>query len=188
MTGGGASDVVERRVLFVVPPARFKDEELDVPRRLLERKKCKVHIATPNKRPSFGMGGMRAMPDVSMETIDLNQYDAVIFVGGMGCRDFWDHGGAQNLARQVVESGKVLGASGMAPVILARAGLLQDREATVYFSETRQITEHGARYNGASVAVDGNILTCKGAEAGEKFALALIKCLSEPVSRERPPA
>lgn len=170
----------DRNVLLVVPPSRFKDEELKTTQAFLERQKCKPKIACSESRASFGMGGMRARPDFLIDDVNVDDYDAVIFIGGMGARDYWDHPGAQGLARKAMESDKIVGATSTAPVILARAGLLEGRSATVYFSETKQLTERGAKYTGGAVAVDGKLITCKGPEAMEQFALGLVKLLQAP--------
>jgi protease I len=173
------AELEDRTVLFVIPQARFKDEEIDIPKRFLERKKCKTKIATPAKKPSFGQGGMRAVPDLTLAEVDVNAFDAIVFVGGMGCKDLWDDKDAHRIARDAVTADKIVAASSMAPIILGRAGVLKDREATVYFSETRLLQQTGAKYMAATIVVDGKIITCKGTEAMEKYSLGLIKFLTD---------
>jgi protease I len=172
------AELDDRTVLFVIPPARFKDIELKTPRAFLERKKCNIKVASSQGKASFGMDGFQARPDLTLAEIDLNNYDGLIFVGGMGTRDYWDDAVVHDIAKRAVAAGKVVGATSTAPVILARAGLLDGKDATCYFSETKQITAHGARYTAAAVAVDGNIITCKGPEAVDQFSMAFIKYLT----------
>jgi len=170
-------DLDKCTVLMVIPTSRFKDAEFKTPKEFLERKKAKIKIACAHTKDVYGMDGMRLKPDVTFDTLNLDDYAAVVFIGGMGTRDYWDNTDAQDLARKAVESGKVVGAISTAPVILARAGLLDGKDATVYFSESKQITDRGAKYTAGTVAVADKIITCKGPEAAEKFALALIKYL-----------
>lgn len=185
------SELLGRNILLVIPPARFKDIELDTVKRFLERKKATMKIASTTKRDVFGMEKMRARPDLLLEEVVVKDWEAIVFIGGMGAREFWDLEAAHRICREAVEAGILLGATSFAPIILARAGLLEGREATVYFSETKQIIERGAKYTGANVALDGRILTCKGPEAMEKFTLALIKLVLEtprpsPAGEETP--
>ncbi|MBM3463080.1 MAG: DJ-1 family protein [Armatimonadetes bacterium] len=172
-------DVAGRSVLMVVPPGRFKDEELDIPKRMLERNKVKVDVGALAIKQSFGLGGAIAKPSVTLESAEVSQYDAIVFVGGIGTRDLWDNEHAHSLARRAVDAGKIVAALSTAPVILARAGLLEGKEATVLFSETRQLTEKGAKYTGNPITVDGRIITVKGPEAAEKFGMSLIKMIVE---------
>lgn len=173
------SELMGRNFLLVIPPSRFKDVELDTVKRFLERKKATVKLACSAKRDSFGMDGARARPDLLLDEIVAKDWDAIVFIGGMGARDYWDLEAAHRIARDAVAANVLVGATSFAPIILARAGLLEGREATVYFSETKQITERGAKYTGAAVALDGRILTCKGPESIEKFALGLMKLVQE---------
>ena len=125
------------------------------------------------------MDGARARPELLLDEVVVNDWDSIVFVGGMGAREYWDSPSAHRVAKEAVEAGILVAATSLAPVILARAGLLEGREATVYFSETKQIIERGAKYSGASIALDGRILTCKGPEAIEKFLMALMKLTLE---------
>jgi len=171
------ADLEDRCVLLVIPPARFKDQEFDTLKAFLERRKCKIQVASSQMRESYGMEGRRVRPDVTLEAADVAAYAAVVFVGGMGTRDYWDLPTAHDLARRALEANCIVGATSTAPVILARAGLLEGRQATVYFSESKQIIDRGAQYTAGALALDGRILTCKGPEAVERFAMALIKML-----------
>lgn len=169
----------DARVLLIIPQARFKDVELRTLLSFLERKKIPVKTAAPTKKEVYGMDGMRVRPDLAFSEVNVTDFEALIFIGGMGTRELWDNTEAQRMAREAADGGKILAAISMAPVILARAGLLEGREATVYFSEVKQITDRGAKYNGAPIAVSDNIITCKGPEAVEKLILGVIKILSE---------
>ncbi|NDD27512.1 MAG: DJ-1 family protein [Proteobacteria bacterium] len=173
------SDPSQSNVLIILSQSRFKDEELKTLQALLVRRKVPMKIAVPVKKEVFGMANTRVKPDLGFDEVSVSDYDAVVFIGGMGVRELWDNPQAHAIARETFESGRILAAISTAPVVLARAGLLEGREATVYFSETKLIAEKGATYTGAAVAVSDNIVTVKGPEAVEKFGLGLLKMLSE---------
>lgn len=173
------ADPARTQVLMVLPQARFKDEEVKTLQAFLDRRKIPLKSTAPLKKEVYGMGQARVKPDYSFDEVDVADFDAVVFIGGMGTRELWDEPRAHDIARKAFEAGKIVCAISMGPVILARAGLLDGREATVYFSETKQLTDRGARYTGSAIAVSDNIITCKGPEAVEKLALLLIKLLSE---------
>lgn len=173
------ADPATSNVLIVLPQSRFKDEELKTLQAPLTRRKVPMKIAAPVKKEVYGMSNTRVRPDLSFDEVEVSEYEAVVFIGGMGVRELWDDERAHAIARAAFEGGRILAAISTAPVILARAGLLEGREATVYFSETKMLTEKGATYTGAPVSVSDNIVTVKGPEAVEKFGLGLIKMLSE---------
>ena len=62
--------------------------------------------------------------DLSLAEVQVAEYDAVIFIGGLGCQDQWHDEEAHRIAQEAVSRGKVLGAAGCASTILAYAGCI----------------------------------------------------------------
>lgn len=76
------------------------------------------------------------------------------------------------MARATVEAGKPLGAICIAPLILAKAGVLKGRKATVWDSGGEQIAilkAHGAVYTDQAVVIDGSVVTGNGPGAAGEF-------------------
>jgi putative intracellular protease/amidase len=69
--------------------------------------------------------------DLHLAEVRVAEYDAVIFIGGLGCQDQWHDAQAHRIAQEAVSQGKALGAAGCASTILAYAGLLQGKTAAV---------------------------------------------------------
>lgn len=74
---------------------------------------------------------------------------------------------------------KIVGAICIAPVTLARAGLLKNKKVTTYSSTINDIKSAGAKYTGNDVERDGNIITASGPAAAQKFGEAIVKALSQ---------
>ena len=62
---------------------------------------------------------------------------------------------------------------GIAPTILAAAGILKHKRATVFAdskkSQVKFLEEHGASYTGAHVEVDGQLITGDGPDSADEF-------------------
>jgi protease I len=86
---------------------------------------------------------------------------------------YFDDPVAQNIAKEAVRENKILAAICIAPVILANAGVLRNKKATVFPSEKETLINAGAQYTGKDVEVDGNIITASGPQAAEKFAATI---------------
>jgi len=89
--------------------------------------------------------------------------------------------GASVMPDMVLEEINVqdLAAICIAPVTLARAGLLKGRKTTVWSSEAGKLKAAGAVYTGKSLERDGNIITASGPTAAIEFGSQLLKVLSE---------
>jgi len=64
---------------------------------------------------------------------------------------------------------KIVSAICFAPVILANAGVLRGKKATVCGTEAKVIEDRGAQYMGPGVTVDGNIITGNAPKASKLF-------------------
>ena len=170
------------RILMVVAPRNFRDEELLVPKQLFESKGWTVQIASKNLRPgefATGMLGAKIRADLDILQAKTKDYDAVIFVGGSGSTVFHNDQNAHMLAFQAYDTGKVTAAICAATSTLANARVLVGKKATGWPSERENITAKSAGYTGEDVTVTGKVVTGKGPASARKFAEAIAKLLEQ---------
>jgi protease I len=162
--------------LFVIAPERFRDEELLEPKRVLEQHGVAVTVASTRPGTAVGMLGAKVAIDCSVREVAATQYDALAIAGGSGSpAHLWDSAPLLSLVRAFHRAGKPVAAICLSGAVLARAGVVQGRRATVY-PVPRAILElkkAGATYVGEPVVVDGPVITASGPEAAAAFALAL---------------
>ncbi len=168
-----------KKVLMVIASHQFRDEEYQKPRRLLEAAGAKVVIASSTLKEATGMLGLKVKPDILLESAKMSEYDAVVFVGGMGATEYWENPTAHSLAKEAYRSGKLTSAICLAPMTLANAGLLKGKRATIWPDAVDDFKTKGVIYTGKSVEKDGSIITGSGPEAAEAFGKALIEALSD---------
>lgn len=164
-------------ILMVIAQEGFRDEELEIPKALFEEKGFKVEVAARTTAEAKGMLGLKVKPDLALGEVDLAKYKAVVFVGGVGAQDYFSDPQALGLAREAYRQGKVLGAICLAPVILARAGVLEGKRATVWPSEAEALRKAKALHTGRDVEVDGRVVTAKGPHAARAFAEKILELL-----------
>ncbi|MBU1153352.1 DJ-1/PfpI family protein [bacterium] len=104
-------------------------------------------------------------------------YDAIVFVGGGGSSEYWNNPAAHKIAKEMAVMGKVVGAICIAPVILANAGILNGKKATVFPSEIERLKAKGAIYTCAGVEIDGRIITANGPQSAALFGEAIVAAL-----------
>jgi len=168
-----------RSALLVVPARGFQDEELAGTRRALELAGVQVAIASSRTGILMGMLGGTVRADMLLNQANIGNFDAVVFIGGIGAVDYINNATAQNLARQAATQQKVVAAIGTAPSILAAAGLLQGVTATAYPAEQARLLRGGALYTGNAAEKQGLIITAIGAPAAGLFAQAIVEGLAE---------
>jgi protease I len=173
------SSIQGKKVVMIIARDNFRDEELFKTREVLESQGVEVTVASSSLATAVGMLGGKAKPDILYSDIKVEDFDALIFVGGMGATEYWDDQKAHVLAHSTLEQGKVLAAICIAPVTLAKAGLLKGKKATVWHSENGKLSTAGASYTGSAVEQDGKIITGNGPTAAEEFGKTIAKALLE---------
>ena len=173
-----AMDLGNTKVQLVVAQEGFRDEELLEPKRLFEKQGAVVTIASSRLGEAQGMLGARITPHLLLDSVRVEACDAVVFVGGSGAKEYWEHPKAHAIARAASDSGKVVCAICIAPVTLANAGVLKGRRATVWGSGA-PLEAKGATYTGAAVEVDGNIVTADGPGSAREFGKAIVGVLKK---------
>ncbi len=174
------SSIEGKKVAIVVGQRYFKDEELNIPRALLEKEGAVVKIVSSRLSEAEGDGGTKVKPDILIDSLNVAEFDAVVFIGGSAVKkDFWDNPKAHAVAQETVKQGKVLAAICWGPVVLAKAGVLEGKKATGHTAgDAHEILKSkGCDYTGESVTVDGNIITAYGPSSADSFAVAIIQAL-----------
>ena len=164
------------KILMVLSPQQYQEEELNVPRDYFQSMGYSVVLASKGVKTATGMSGESIDVDLDLKSVKLSDYIAVVFVGGEGIYSLKLHEDPdyQALAKSAIAQKKLVGAICLGPWILADAGLLKGKRATA--SETDHIKSKGAIVSDEAVVQDGNIITGNGPSASQEFAEAIVSC------------
>src|SRR5690242_6241606 len=123
-----------KKVLMVVPHTQFRDEEFFDTRKILEDDGAAITIASTSVRACRGIQGGAIMADIAIADAKAETFDALVICGGTSVPEFfWNDKKLHELASAMAAAGKVVAAICLSTVVLAKAKLLTDRDATVYF-------------------------------------------------------
>lgn len=174
-------ELAGKKVLLVVAPRDFRDEEFFVPRRIFEEKGAVVTVASNKKGTATGMLGGTVEPDAVFSEVRPADYDAVVIAGGAGSKVYlWDYKELRRIVREAYGQGKIVAAICLSPVVLARAGCLKGKEAAVFPdpAAVRELKAAGVKYVDRGVVTAGSIVTARDPQSAEEFARAVARLLS----------
>jgi len=157
------------KIVFVIAPENFRDEELFHTKEELEKAGHETMIASAKKGLIKGNRGGSAEAIMLLEEINADDFSAIVFVGGRGAAQYFENDTALNLAKEFYRAGKIVAAICIAPSILANAGILADKKATSFPSEKENLEAKGAKYTAQPIEVSGRIVTAIGPEAAREF-------------------
>jgi len=152
----------------------FRDEELFDTKSVLEQNNIDVRVAAPALLVAIGKLGAKIEPDLSFAEIEPARFNAIVLVGGPGAYDLIDNANVYELILKFHQAGKTVAAICIAPAILAKAGILFGKKATVHQSGVDYLREANALYTEADVERDGNIITANGPVAASLFGQAIV--------------
>ena len=171
------------KILIAIAPEKFRDEELAGPVAALQKAGIAMDIASTRRGACTGMLGARTNATLSFEEVDPEQYEGLVIIGGSGSQVYlWNDVMLVHLVTFFQKSRKLIAAICLAPVVLARAGVLKGKTSTYFESPASdfEMKKGGAVVVRAPVVTDGRIITASGPLASEEFGEAVVKNLTGP--------
>lgn len=124
-----------------------------------------------------GAHGIKMLPDTTLDKALAGSFDALALPGGY---PGYDNLGADSrvikLVQKMTAENKLVTAICGAPSVLAKAGVLKGKKATIYPSMEGRLA--GARCIDATLVIDGKIITSRGPATAMEFALKLVELLA----------
>jgi len=167
-------------VLFIIAQHDFRDEELALPKEVVEDAGFDTEVASISTDTAHGMLGMKLQPDLAVKDAKLEDHELIVIVGGKGSPELARHSEVLEFLKEADKMKKALAAICIGPTVLAMAGVLEGIKVTVYRTDQSVKTMEGA---GAilvdePVVRDGRFVTANGPAAARPFGHQLVELLS----------
>lgn len=168
---------------MIIASKDFRDEEYFITKEVLEKGGIRVETASDKSR-AIGRFGGEADVDLLVNDLNIDGFDAVIIPGGQGAVELLDNEPVYSIIQKTVSKNKLLAAICIAPTILAKAGVLKGKKATVWSTSLDKsainiLRENEAEYERKGIVVDGNIITGENAEFSQGFGEAVLEKLTK---------
>ncbi|MDD4526941.1 MAG: DJ-1/PfpI family protein [Candidatus Margulisbacteria bacterium] len=159
-----------KRIAIVIAFAGFRDEEFFVPYNDLI-KDFNVQVFSSQRGLAKGKLEGTFMVENLLEEIVPEKFDCLMLIGGPGGYAYLENENLKEIIRAFYSLNKLVSAICMAPLILAEAGVLDNKKVTVFLGEADRIKQvKGIHYTGKDVQIDGNIITADGASSAGAFS------------------
>lgn len=172
-------DGKRKKALLIIASKDFRDEEFFETRKVLEGAEIEIEVASDQTGIAKGMLGGGFEVKKSIIDISIADYDAVVFIGGTGAVTFMEDAIALAIIEEANRQSKVVAAICIAPLILANAGILAGKRATISPLEKEKLVAKGVLYTEEPVVVDGRIVTAFGPTASSAFGWKIVELLGQ---------
>jgi protease I len=127
--------------------------------------------------PVMGEGNRYTLS--SIEELNADDVDCLLFPGGYSPDALRLHEGTLDLVQECHQRGKLLAAICHGPWVLISAGIMEGRRATGYAAVRDDLLNAGAEFVDVPAVRDGNIVTGRVPDDLPEFCQEIIKALSE---------
>jgi protease I len=166
-----------KKALLVVPTVQYADTEFIDIQRVFADAGVTCVIASSKVGALQSASGALAASEIALDNLKVEDYDAIVFIGGPGAAEYISNPVALRVVREASARGKIVAAIGSAPMILANAGVLRGMRATGQPQQSEQMKKAGAQYTGSAVERDGLIITANDSVVAVQFARAIVASL-----------
>ncbi len=166
-------------VLVFVARRMYREEQLEGLRSQFDKHGVRLKVASRDTTIAVGMNRTVIRPDIRLRDADPADFDMLVLNGGSGAALYWDDSIVHAKVREFAQAGKPLAAIETAPVMLAKAGVLKGRRATVYphRAAVTWLKQNGALYSFNPVVTDDGIITASDTEQTKRFVDAILNRL-----------
>ena len=172
--------------ILIIATDGFEEWELFGPRQILQERGAEVVLASlklePIQATVHDQPGKTIRPDLTIDDVNVDDFDALILPGGVRNPDQLRlHGNVIAVIRLFAEQDKPIGAICHGPWLLVEADLLRGRTATSWPSIRTDLRNAGALVVDEGAVTDGKIVTSRKPDDVEAFTNALIDLIeNEP--------
>jgi 4-methyl-5(b-hydroxyethyl)-thiazole monophosphate biosynthesis len=162
----------------VVPLAEgFEEIEFSTIVDILRRAGIDVAVTGLKEGIIDGAHDIGLAPDTLIDKVSADNFDVIVLVGGNpGFVNLGKSEKVLKLVKEMFDRDKYVTAICGAPSVLAKAGVIQGKKATVFPGMEGTLT--GAQYRDERVVVDGKVITSQGPGTAMEFAIKLVEVLA----------
>jgi protease I len=129
--------------------------------------------------------GYPVRPDVSIDDVSAEDFDAVVIPGGFAPEGMRRHPAMIQFVREMDEQGRLIAAICHAGLVLASAQIARNRKLTCVVLVKDDIINAGANYVNEALVIDNNIITAQLPSDLPVFGKAIVDYLSNDAVEPR---
>ena len=168
------NNLSQNSVLIFLPKKDFNEEEFTIIKNRLLKAGKQVFITSDDHSVCSGSKGMKVKSDTSFYNVNVNNFSSLILIGGSGSRNYWKNESLHKIIKKFFEAKKIIAAICSSPIILVKAGILQNKKATCFSEHKMELINAGIDYQDRNIVIDGNIVTADNVHSALQFAESVL--------------
>ncbi|MBI3031989.1 DJ-1/PfpI family protein [Candidatus Woesearchaeota archaeon] len=168
------------KALIIIAQEGFQPHEYTETKRVLEEHSIFCSTASIKKGICVDKFKGKVEAELAVKDAKVQNYDVIVVIGGPGAPSLADHKEVLTLLRTAQRKHLPLAAICIAPMVLAKAEVLEGKSATIWNEDGQQsevLHDFGAIFVDESVVVDEGLVTADGPAAATAFGEKIVEML-----------
>ena len=170
--------MTKNKKIAILAEQMYEDMELWYPYYRLQEENYNVKIIGPEKKTFYSKHGYPALVDLTIDEANSEDFSGVVIPGGYAPDYIRRSPKMLHFVRKIFDKGGLVAAICHAGWVLISAGILNDKDATCFFSIKDDLINAGANYLDQEVVVDDNLVTSRSPKDLTAYLPAIIKVLN----------
>jgi putative intracellular protease/amidase len=171
----------ESSVLLVIASHDFQQVEYHETKKAIAAADFPVVTVSDKSGSAIAKDGSKVPVEITIDNIMPNNYAGIFFIGGPGALEHLDNSASYKIAQEAFNHNKPVGAICIATRILAKSGILHDKDATGWNGDgelNKIYAENNVHYLPTEkVVVDGNVITATDPSVAHDFGEHIVEML-----------
>lgn len=168
------------KALIIIAQEGFQPHEYAETKRVLEENNISCVTASLKKGTCTDKFKGKVEAELAVKDAKIQNYEVIIVIGGPGAPTLADHKEVLTFLRTAQRKHIPLAAICIAPMVLAKADVLEGKSATIWNEDGQQsevLHDFGAIFVDEPVVVDEGLVTANGPAAATEFGKKIVEML-----------
>lgn len=171
---------MKKKALFIIPPDRYNEDELNIPKDILTKAGTQVTVSSTKKGEITGDGKVITKSTSIFDEEDITKYDVIAVIGGSGTIDYlWNNEKLIDYLKDAYSKKILITGICAGSCVIAQTGLLKGRTGTCYPVENMidELKKADVTYLTDHVVKHDDIITSDGPMGAKDFGETLVEVL-----------
>ncbi len=163
------------KILFLIPPENFRDEELVKIKKVLEKEGVETEVVSTAVGKAVGMLGAEEEVKKSVYEIKPKEYEALVIPGGIGISLISEDKKIHNLIKKFFDRKKPVVALSNGILLLIKADVLENKKISAQGIDEEVLKKKKLKLSENEIEIDENLITCSNPKKAEEVGKILLE-------------
>ncbi len=173
-----------KSVVLFLAEKDFDEQEFLVSKKVLVSNNFNVFICSDTNSVCIGNNGLKVKNDIILPNLNHANFAGIIIIGGRGIVNYFDNPKLKSSIQDFNKNKKIIAAICAAPVIIAKSGILEGKEAACNLNYKKELEKEAVVFSNDNIVETKNIITAQNSIDSSMFISKTIMAIQAANSKK----